>query len=342
MTVPAPAAPSGPSASFPATGEPGRTIVRVVRGTIGLDAGLAGLPEALADPLAVVWVDLTDPTLAHLAEVARILGLHPLVAENIGERSQRARIEQIDGHAQMVLFAIEYAGEVQPTEIDFVLGPRFLLSVHGHDWEPLQAPHLRAADGPDPVLAKGADHLFYAFGDWVVDGYFPALDRLADEIDQLQEDAIQTASPWTLQRLFVLKRELIGFRRAVSPAREIFNQLTNRDTGLVAPEHIVYLRDVYDHLLRVTDELDNYRDLVAGTMEVYLSTINNNLSIIMKRLTGVTVLLAGIGAIAGIFGMSEAGTAFAGAEAGGFWLVALGTVLIAAIGALVLHRLDWI
>ena len=78
---------------------------------------------------------------------------------------------------------------------------------------------------------------------------------------------------------------------------------------MIAPEHLVYFRDVYDHLIRVTDELDNYRDLVAGTLDIYLSTVNNNLSRIMKRLTGVTVILAGIGAVAGIFGMSEAGSA---------------------------------
>jgi magnesium transporter len=337
------AASSGPSESFPSIGDSGRTLMRAVTGGEGRALTLHGLRAALADPSTRVWVDLTDPTLGHIAEVALALGLHPLVAENIGERSQRAKIEQVDGHAQIVLFAIEHVGEIHPIEIDFVLASNFLLSVHGADWDPMAAPQLRkSASGPDGVLAKGPDYLFYAFGDWVVDAYFPALDRLADEIDQLQEDAVQTASPRTLQRLLVLKRELIGFRRAASPAREIFNQLTNREIGLIAPEHVVYLRDVYDHLLRVTDELDNYRDLVSGTLEVYLSTINNNLSIIMKRLTGVTVLLAGIGAVAGIFGMSEAGTAFAGAEAGGFWLVAAGTVAVAALGAFILHRVDWI
>ncbi len=333
--------PTSPPVPVAAAGSMGATKIYAVTGGVGRNLALADLPAALAESQTRVWVDLTNPGPAALAEVGAVLGLHPLVAENIGEPSQRAKIQQVDGHAQIVLFAIEYTGEVQPIEIDFVLGPRFLLSVHAPEWDPMAAPAIRAA-GPEAVLAKGPDHLFYAFGDWIVDGYFPALDRLADSIDELQEDAIRTASPATLQGLFALKRELIGFRRAVSPAREVFNQLTNRDTGLVAPEHIVYFRDVYDHLLRVTDELDNYRDLVAGTMEVYLSTINNNLSIIMKRLTGVTVLLAGIGAVAGLFGMSEAGAAFAGAEAGGFWLVAAATVTVAGLGAVILHRANWI
>ena len=142
--------------------------------------------------------------------------------------------------------------------------------------------------------------------------------------------------------MFSLKRELIGLRRATSPAREIFNQLTNRDLELVAPEHVVYFRDVYDHLIRVTDELDNDRELVAGTLEVYLSTINNNLSTIMKRLTGVTVILAGIGAVGGIFGMSEAGTALAAARRAGSGWSPRSSVGGAAVTALFLRRIDWI
>jgi magnesium transporter len=148
--------------------------------------------------------------------------------------------------------------------------------------------------------------------------------------------------PAVLERVFGLKRDLHEIRRLVSPVREVFNQLTNRDIGLIDDNEIVYFRDVYDHLIRLTDELDNYRELAAATLDVYLTQVNNNLSIIMKRLTGVTVILAGVGAVAGIFGMSEAGAAFAGLEAGGFWIIAVGTVTIATIAAFVLHRIDWI
>ena len=104
----------------------------------------------------------------------------------------------------------------------------------------------------------------------------------------------------------------------------------------------MYFRDVYDHLIRLTDEIDTHRELVSGTLDVYLSTVNNNLSLIMKRLTGVTVVLAGIAAFGGIFGMSEAGAAFAGTEAFGFWLVTAGIVALAFLGAFILHRIRWI
>ena len=286
------------------------------------------------------WIDVTEPSPATLDRLAQTLALHPLVTHNIGERNQRAKVEQIDDVFHLVMFALLFDTEVDASEIDFVLSRKFLLSVHDKEWDPYLAPQLR--EDPAGHVARGPDYLLYALSDWIVDGYFPVLDRLADEIDGLEDDVIEKASPATLQRLFVLKRELIELRRATSPAREIFNSLTNRDIGLIDPKHIVYLRDVYDHLIRVTDELDNYRELVSGTLDVYLSTINNNLSLIMKRLTGVTVILAGIGAIGGIFGMSEAGSAFSGREATGFWLVALATVVLAVATAAVLRRIDWI
>jgi magnesium transporter len=161
-------------------------------------------------------------------------------------------------------------------------------------------PRQRTRSRKAPLLRRGSSRheprsrpLLYAIADAIVDEYFPVLDTLADEIDDLQDDVIGNATPRTLERLFVLKRELIAMRRATSPSREIFNQLSNRDLEMIARDEVVYFRDVYDHLVRLSDEIDNYRELVSGTLEVYLSTVNNNLSVIMKRLTGVTVIVAG-------------------------------------------------
>ena len=117
---------------------------------------------------------------------------------------------------------------------------------------------------------------------------------------------------------------------------------TNREITLIDPEEIIYFRDIYDHVIRLTDELDNYRELASSTLDVYLTQVNNNLSVIMKRLTGVTVILAGIGAAAGIFGMSEAATAVAGSAGGGFWVVTALTVAVAVTAAVILRRIGWI
>jgi magnesium transporter len=193
-----------------------------------------------------------------------------------------------------------------------------------------------------PILGHGPDHLLWAITDDLIDGYFPFSDAIGDAIDNVQDEVVRNASPDTVERVFKLKRELIQVRRAISPVREVFNQLTNRDEQLIDPDELVYFRDIYDHVIRLTDELDNYRELAAATLDVYLTQVNNNLSVIMKRLTGVTVILAGIGAVAGIFGMSEAGAALGGGEGSGFWVITAFVVLLAGIAAVILRKIGWI
>ena len=302
--------------------------------------GRDALAPALVDPATRIWVDVTAPSHAEITELAELLHLHPLIVEDIAERNQRAKVEEVEDAIHVVMFWITHGGEVTEIEVDIVLQSRLLLTVHDPGWDPFTLPQLRGDLAK--LIDRGVDFVLYAITDGIVDGYFPVLDAIEDEIDDLQDDVIRKPTASTLERLFTLKRELIALRRAMSPAREIFNQLTNRDLPLIAPEHVVYFRDVYDHLIRVTDELDNDRELVAGTLEVYLSTINNNLSVIMKRLTGVTVILAGIGGLAGIFGMSEAGAALGGLEAAGFWLVTGIIVAGAALTAVFLRRIDWV
>ncbi len=320
-------------------GAPGRLRVAAVTDG-GLtesegDTALARLPTLLAERDTTVWVDLSSPSPAQVQAVGAALGLHPLIVEDILEGNQRSKIETTDGVVHIVLFALAHGRRFVATEIDFILGLGYLLTVHAADWEPRQTHHLRG--GPAAVMARGPDHLLWALSDDIVDGYFPFADALGDDIDAVQDAVLAKTSPETLERLFDLKRELIEVRRASAPTREVFNQLTNRDNPLIDADEVVYFRDVYDHLIRLTDEMDNYRELASSTLDIYLTQVNNDLSTIMKRLTGVTVILAGVGAVAGIFGMSEAHI-----EAGNFWLVT-GAIMAGAAGAaVVLRRIDWI
>ena len=317
----------------------GFRVAWLVDGNLHDGEGVAELERGRADRGPCLWVDVTGVTADRVDHVTRLLRLHPLIAEDILEGNQRAKIEVTDDLIHIVVFALEAARD-EPSEIDIVLGSGFLLTVHDASWDPRSVDALRA--GLAPVMARGPDHLLWALVDDVVDRYFPFSDRLGDAIEEVQDNVVSDANPQTLQRLLELKGHLLAARRAIAPIREIFNQLTNRDLALIDPEEILYFRDVYDHLIRLTDELDSYRELVQGTVDVYLSTVNNNLSLIMKRLTGVTVVLTGIAAIAGIFGMSEAGTALGGGEAVGFWLVTLLTIAAALLMAAVLRRIDWI
>jgi magnesium transporter len=298
------------------------------------------LHALLADEKARIWIDLTDPSPAVVESIAGFIGLHPLIAEDIIESNERAKVELVDDIIHLVMFALTRTDETQTHEIDFVLGRQFLLSVHPASWDPHSAHQLKLGVGT--ILGRGPDFLLWALVDGIVDGYFPVFDQFADEIDDLQDEVVANAVPETLHHLFRLKRELIRIRHVVAPSREVFSRLTGREFDLIADAQVFYFRDVYDHLIRLTDEFDSFRELVAGTLEVYLSTINNNLSAIMKRLTGVTVVLAGIAALGGLFGMSEAGPAFAGDEHVGFWIIVVLSFVLAGVAVVFLRRIRWI
>ncbi len=308
-------------------------------GSQGL-TGLEAVRHAAGDPDGRSWVDLTDPSAELVEAVAAELGLHPLIAEDILERNQRPKLELTDDLAHLVVFAVAWERELLVDEIDLVLGRGFVLTSHTSFWDPRAAEHLR--DGVAPVLGRGTDYLTWALLDFIVDGYYPVFDRIEDAIDDLEDRIVSRPDNDTLEQLFALKRQLVELRHVSSPQREVFNQLTNRALPFIAPEHVVYFRDIYDHAVHLSDEYDGFRELVTAALDVYLSTINNNLSLIMKRLTGITVILAGIGAFAGIFGMSEAGSAFQLGEAPGFWLVTFAITGLAVLIAVLLRRIDWI
>ena len=286
------------------------------------------------------WIDLTNPSAELVGAVARRLGLHPLIAEDIAEKNERAKIEVVGDAIHIVTFVVDPRTEALAEEVDFVLGRGYLLSVHSPAWDPTAAHQLRMGVGA--VLDKGPDHLLWALCDAIVDGYFPTFDRIGDEIETVQDLVLGTPSPEALQQVFRLRRELIRMRHVLAPSREAFAQLTSREFPVVSEATVLYFRDVYDHLIRLNEELDTQRELLAGTLDVYLSSVNNNLSAIMKRLTGVTVILASIGAVGGLFGMSEATGALNGEVGLGFWIVLGATAIGAVILWLVLRRINWL
>jgi magnesium transporter len=329
--------------SDPSDPRPIEECVRIVSWRDGAttetrDAGQ--LHAILADPDCRVWIDLTEPAPEIVESIGGLIGLHPLVAEDIIQSNERAKVELVGDIVHIVMFALTREGETQTHEIDFVMSHRLLLSVHPASWDPHSVHQLKLGIGT--ILGRGTDFLLWALTDGIIDAYFPVFDQFADEIDEVQDQIIANATPDTLNHVFQLKRELIHIRHVIAPTREIFGRLTGREFEMIGDAQVFYFRDVYDHLIRLTDEFDSFRELVAGALDVYLSTINNNLSSIMKRLTGVTVILAGIGAVAGLFGMSEATPAFAGLEGFGFYAITVGAIVLGVVAVVFLRRIDWI
>ena len=185
--------------------------------------GFEALHHSVGESSSRHWVDLTDPSPELTAAVARELGLHPLVAEDIEERNQRPKLELTGEHVHLVAFAIAYEREVVTEEIDFVLGRNFLLTVHTRFWDTWTAQHLR--EGAGPLLAHGPDFLMWALLDALVDAYFPVFDRLEDQIDDLEDRIVDDPGRGTREQLFKLNRTRVEIRHVMAPQREIFNQL---------------------------------------------------------------------------------------------------------------------
>lgn len=324
---------------------PGASIVRGIAWSQGSGASplgsVADVTKALSDPETRVWVDLQDAAQADLDALGACLQIHPLVLEDIAERNQRAKVEYTDDLMHLVVFALVYGESLEPVELDIVLGKRFLLTSHPPEWQPMTSGSV-ARSSPGHFLAKGVDVALYAVLDTIVDGYFPVVDKLSDITDELEDQIVRTPDRTVVEQLFSVRRDLLLVRRTVTPEREVLNQLTNRENGLIQPATLIYFRDVYDHLVRITDELDTHRELLSSALEAYLSTVNNNLSEIMKRLTAVTAVLAGVGAVAGIFGMSEAATALSFQEGSGFWLVTAAVLGVGVAITAYFRHIDWI
>jgi magnesium transporter len=252
-----------------------------------------------------LWFHCDAPNEEELGYLQTLLHIHPLTREDIVHQNQRPKIEPFDDYVYLAIHPLrrKEKWKIEPSELDLLLGHRWILSVH---YGPLpgiiENGHLHERIGT--ALARGADFLVYTFADLIIDAYFPILDKMEDEIDALEDRLLGRPRAKSVNELLVLKRSLVHVRRAVAPQREVFNQLTRHDFPFIRPENLVYFRDVYDHLLRIIEEVDTLRELLSGALEIYLASTSNQLNVTMKRLTAWGTIFIVIAAIAGIYGMN--------------------------------------
>jgi magnesium transporter len=193
--------------------------------------------------------------------------------------------------------------DLEFTNLYFFLGTNFLVTVHAGVSANVDSMHEVIARNPD-VLTRGAARLAHHIMDSAIDAFFPVLERVDEFLDSLEERVFATFDEAALRDIFAVKRLVLSLRRFISPQREIFNVLTNRPSPLLPPEVQLYYRDVYDHMLRINDSLDTYRDLLSSTMESYLSQVSNRLNLVTKGLTVVATLSVPFVVVSGMWGMN--------------------------------------
>jgi magnesium transporter len=248
----------------------------------------------------LAWFDVADPVSLELDELASRFGLHELQIEDCRHRPQRPKTEEHDTYIFTVLKHIHDGSELEFDDIDLFLGRDFLISVRSADAAVIENVRVRAGEeGVDRL-----DRLFYMIVDEIVDGYQPVLDKLADEISEIEDVVLDRPDPETLARIFSLKRKLVEFRRIAGGMREVVNSLIRREKGLVGDDLDPYFRDIYDHIIRTVDLIETYRDLLSGALDIYLSAVANRTNEVMKVLTIWGTVALPLVIITGFFGMN--------------------------------------
>lgn len=279
-----------------------------------------------------------------MAEIGSRFGLHPLVIEDILNTDQRPKVDDYGDYLYVVGRLFDYDPEtlsVSSEQVSLVVGEGFVLSFQERPTGSFDPIRERLRQNRGKVRQLGADYLAYALLDIMVDRYFTVLEQIGERTELLEDELMAKPTPAVLQTLHQLKRETLTLRRAVWPLREVINSLTRTDERFFQPATQPYLRDVYDHTVHVIESLEAIRDLLAGMLDIYLSSISNRVNQEVRVLTVIALIFMPATLISGIFGMNFHVMPLLDNPTG--FLIAIGMMAgVASTLALVFWRRKWI
>ena len=255
------------------------------------------------------WLDISDPASEEVDLVAHELELHPLAVEDARHGHQRPKIDQYETHYFIVFYALEARGPgvVDYHEVAIFVAANAIVTVHKRDFTARQAVEKRFVEGRIPTSGL----LLHALLDTMVDQYFEVVDEYGERIELLEQFVAEEAGPnlhrahAPLRELFLVKRDLLELRKTITPEREVLQVLVRgdirelRETGKRA-----YFQDVYDHILRVTDEIDTFRELSSNVIDAYLAAASNRLNEVVKVLTSIATVLLVLTVVTSFFGQN--------------------------------------
>jgi magnesium transporter len=292
------------------------------------------------------WYQLDDVHDPKLDELAKQYGLHPLHMEDVRSEEEMVKVDSGTRYTFAVFKPVhlqpdpDNPGEQMPafSPISIFAGSDFLITISDPNCTATQAALARARrDGDDEHPSR----LVYLILDTIVDLYFPAIDHFDDRIDQLEDQVIDSPSPEILQSVFAIKRELIDLRRVLVNTRDAALHLQRDPNTLIDGEHQPYIRDIYDHVVRLLDSVETQRDLLNNTLDIYLSSVANRTNEVMKVLTVLGTIVLPTLAITGTYGMNLKGLPFEDSPHGAEWVGGI-TVLVTVLLLYILRKLKWL
>jgi magnesium transporter len=252
------------------------------------------------------WLDLSSHDRAELEVLQQCFGFHPLAIENCAQFDQRPNIEEFGDHVFIVtqgLRGVAGAEQAAVQELHAFIGPGYLVTVHEEPIPAIEAVWRRVAHDAS-IVERGPGFVYYLVMDTMVDDDFPVLDRIAEELEQLEEVVLTRPRQFELPRLFRLRHLLLDVRRVVTPQRDVAAFLSRHGTPWIGERATIYFRDVYDHLVRLHESIEAQRELLGNVMEAYRSAQSNRTNEIMKRLTLMSAVFLPLTFITGFFGQN--------------------------------------
>ena len=261
--------------------------------------------KASLESATITWIHAygyAGPEL--LKELGETFGLHPLALEDVLNTGQRPKLENYDRQMFAVMSLPVWREEELSTEqVSLFFGKNYVISFYNGDDDPFELVRKRLRGG-GRIRSRGADYLFYTLLDVIIDQGFPILEDLGEWIEDLEDELLDAPSRQTLSQIHELKRDLLLLRRMLWPQREVINQLLREDQSLIEETTRPYLRDCYDHTIQIMDLFETYRDMAAGMLDVYLSSISNRLNDVMRVLTVIATIFIPPTFLVGIYGMN--------------------------------------
>ena len=285
------------------------------------------------------WLDLTSPSQDDLQRLHELFGFHPLALEDVEHFGQRPKLDNYSDYVFLVFYGAWGEGrndEPPLHEVHLFISGKYLVTIHR---DPLPALE-RQRSQLDGQTLHSEQFLLYRVLDSLTDSFFPLLGEMDDQIDDLEDAVLECPTEAQLEKLFSLKRELVAMRKVVTPQRDIFARSIEELAELPGFEldERDYFRDIYDHLIRISDLIDSYRDLLSGATDLYLSTVSNRQNEVMKQLTVIATVFLPLAFITGFFGQNFGFMVNAIHTTWTFWVFGIGSMVATCVALVVYFR----
>ena len=280
--------------------------VCTARGRFQTNADIRSIHRIRQDTSDTLWVDLVAPSPDEIDVLREEFKFHPLAIEDATRQHQRPKVDAYGDYYFAVFYCLgtsDSGDRITMAPIYIFIGGAYLVTIHAEPIEQV-AETLRRWRDPNSPLGQDIGSLIWALLDAIVDDYFPVIDRIADRIEDLEQIIFREFDQGALEVIFGLKKDLLAARRVVAPERDVINVMLRRDIAVFDEHDVPYLQDVYDHIIRIIDSLDTYRDLLSSALDTFLSVQSNRLNLVVKALTVTSIVLMSVTVVAGIYGMN--------------------------------------